>query len=304
MLFHELAHSIVAKHYQIKVRKIVLYPIGGVSEIEEIPGNSSIEWRLAISGPVLSLAVGAVLLGVNQLLNAPSISAISAYLLNISNFLLDLALLNLLLGFFNLIPALPLDGGRVFRALLSKKMDYAKATKYAAYLGRIFGIIFIIAGFLYNLWLILIGIFVYVGASEESQQAATVTALGKLRVRDLMQSEFKAVNSEQNIEDVLQDMFQHGYQEIVVEKDGSLQGILSWNELTKVGPEQRRHTKVEILPLKKGSAFEDTSVLEASKIMSIGNMGLLPVVMKDAPVRIVGVLTKARIDALLNRSQT
>jgi len=140
VVLHELAHTFVARHYKIRVRKIVLYPIGGVSEIEEIPENPSIEWRLAISGPLTSLLIGVILLAANQLVTVavPSTS-IGAFTIA-GELMLNLAVLNLLLGGFNLIPAFPMDGGRVFRAILAERMKFTDATKYAAYIGRLFGI--------------------------------------------------------------------------------------------------------------------------------------------------------------------
>ena len=141
VLFHELAHSVVARRYQIKVRKIVLYPIGGVSEIEEVPENPSIEWKMAVAGPLTSFVLGAVLLAIYYLLpvKIPLFPA-SSSITSSGNLLVDLGYLNLLLGAFNLIPAFPMDGGRVFRAFLAERMKFSDATKYASYFGRILGI--------------------------------------------------------------------------------------------------------------------------------------------------------------------
>ena len=180
VLFHELAHSVVARRYNIKVRKIVLYPIGGVSEIEEIPDNPAIEWRMAIAGPATSLALGAGFLAINYLtpLRLPSFAP-SSVIISTGNLLLDLGYLNLLLGAFNLIPAFPMDGGRVFRALLAERMKFTDATKYASYIGRIFGIAMVIFGFVFPAYflLILVGIFIYMGASEEAEQTIISTTL-------------------------------------------------------------------------------------------------------------------------------
>jgi Zn-dependent protease len=117
--FHELSHCLVARHYGIKVRKIVLYPIGGVSEIEEIPENPRVEWRMAIAGPLTSFVIGLVLFGLGQVLTVttPALSL----LVTTDNMILELAQLNILLGAFNLIPAFPMDGGRVLRALLAEQ---------------------------------------------------------------------------------------------------------------------------------------------------------------------------------------
>ena len=135
VVFHELAHSVVARHYGIKVRKIILYPIGGVSEIEEIPDNPSQEWRMAVAGPLTSLVLGIALLAVSLIIS-PQTFSIYTFATITGNFLTDLATLNILLGAFNLIPAFPMDGGRVFRALLAERMKYSDATRYAVYLGK------------------------------------------------------------------------------------------------------------------------------------------------------------------------
>jgi Zn-dependent protease len=124
VVFHELAHSVVARHYGIKVRKIVLYPIGGVSEIEEIPEKPSIEWRMAIAGPLTSFLIGITLFGLDQFITIETPAALFApSLATAGSLMLDLAVLNLILGAFNLIPAFPMDGGRVFRALLAERID-------------------------------------------------------------------------------------------------------------------------------------------------------------------------------------
>ncbi len=155
VVFHELAHSIVARHYGIKVRKIILYPIGGVSEIEEIPDNPSQEWRMAIAGPLTSVVLGVALLGVSLIVLRQTFS-IATFTTITGNFVTDLATLNILLGAFNLIPAFPMDGGRVFRALLAERLKYSDATRYAVYLGKIFGIAMVLIGFLFNFLLILV----------------------------------------------------------------------------------------------------------------------------------------------------
>jgi Zn-dependent protease len=207
VLFHELAHSVVARRFNIKVRKIVLYPIGGVSEIEEIPENPSIEWRMAVAGPLTSLVLGAALLGIHFIFPGIPLFPASTLVISSGNLLLDLGYLNLLLGAFNLIPAFPMDGGRVFRALLAERMKFSDATKYAAYIGRIFGIFLVVVGFFFNFVLILIGVFIYIGASEEAEQTIVSTTLASVRVKDVMQSEVDCVRPDQTIAEAMEVMF-------------------------------------------------------------------------------------------------
>lgn len=296
VFFHELAHSIVARRYQIKVRKIILYPIGGVSEIEEIPDNPSQEWRMAIAGPLTSIVLGFVLLASGLVFN-PQFFRISTFTTITGNFVIDLASLNLLLGVFNLIPAFPMDGGRVFRALLAERMKYSDATRYAVYIGRILGIAMVIVGFIFPAYflLILVGMFVYIGASEEGEQTIVSTALAGVRVKDVMQSEFGAVNPQQSVAEILETMFKNRYHDALVEKDGVLKGIITWDELMKVKPEERNTFLVDQMPLKQVSVYQEESILEANKIIIREKVDIIPVVDKNNPLKVVGVLTTQAI---------
>ncbi len=305
VVFHELAHSVVARHYGIKVRKIILYPIGGVSEIEEIPDNPSQEWRMAIAGPLISLLTGAILFGVSLLVLQQVPSTLVSPQITVGGFLFDLATLNLALGAFNLIPAFPMDGGRVFRALLAERMKYSDATRYAVYLGKIFGIAMIIAGFIFPTYflLILVGIFVYIGASEEAEQTIVSTKLAGIRVNDVMRTDFASVNPQQNISEALEVMFKNRYHDAMVEKEGTLQGVVTWSELMKVKPEQRSALTVEQMPLKNIYIYQDEAILEANKIMTREKIGLIPVVNRQAPSKVVGVITSECISSLYEKAK-
>ena len=303
VVFHELAHSIIARHYEIKVRKIILYPIGGVSEIEEIPDNPSQEWRMAIAGPLTSLLLGVTLLGVSLIITTQTLT-LAILTTFTGNFLTDLAALNILLGTFNLIPAFPMDGGRVFRALLAERLKYSDATRYAVYLGKIFGIAMVLIGFIYNFFLILVGIFVYIGASEEAEQTIISTTLAGVRVKDVMRSEIGSVNPQQSLAEVLERMFNNRYHDALVEKEGVFQGIITWNELIKVKPEERSTLRVEQMPLKNISVHEDESILEANKIMIKEKIDLIPVVDKQTPSKIVGVITSEAIANAYEKSKS
>ncbi len=296
VVFHELAHSVVARHYGIKVRKIILYPIGGVSEIEEIPDNPAQEWRMAVAGPLTSLVLGFALFAIGAV-SAPNLLSPTVFVSITGNVIYDLASLNILLGFFNLIPAFPMDGGRVFRALLAERMKYSDATRYAVTIGRVFGILMVVAGVIFPNYflLILVGIFVYIGASEESEQTIISTALAGIRVKDVMQTEFGVVSPEQNLTETLESMFMNRYHDALVQKDGVLQGIVTWDELMKIKQEQRISLTVGQMRLKQISIGPDESILEAQKIMMREKIGLIPVVGKDAPLKVVGIVTNVAI---------
>lgn len=305
VVFHELAHSIIARHYGIKVRKIILYPIGGVSEIEEIPDNPSQEWRMAVAGPLTSIFFGITLLAISLLTSPQLISKVVAFGVT-GNLLFDLATLNIFLGLFNLIPAFPMDGGRVFRALLAERMKYSDATRYAVYIGKIFGIAMVVLGFLIPSYflLILVGIFVYIGASEEAEQTIISTTLAGVRVKDVMQSEIGSVSPQQSLTEALEVMFKNRYHDALVEKDGILQGIVTWNELMKVKSDERSALRVEQMPLMNISVFEDESILEANKIIIREKIDLIPVVDRENHTKIVGVLTSEGISSAYEKSKS
>ena len=303
VVVHELSHSIVAKHYGIKVRKIVLYPIGGVSEIEEIPEKPRIEWRMAISGPLTSFIIGAVLLLMYVIRTGIFPNILSLTLTG--DLMLDLASLNLFLGAFNLVPAFPMDGGRVFRALLAERLKFTDATKYAAFIGRFLAILMAILGVaLYNLGLIIIGVFIYIGASEEAEQTIVSTTLARVRVKDVLHPEVATVNPETSLTEAMDVMFKARYHDALVEKDGSFLGVVTWGEIVKVKPEQRSSLRVEQLPLKRISVFPDESVLETYKIMTKEKIDLVPVVDKEAPNKIVGVVTYEAVSYAYEKAKT
>jgi Zn-dependent protease len=285
VVIHELSHSVVARHYNIKVRKIVLYPIGGVSEIDELPDNPRIEWRMAAAGPFSSIVIGLLFYGLSFI--TPITTADTLY----GSFTLDMAILNLFLGAFNLIPAFPMDGGRVFRALLAERMKYTDATKYAAYIGKLLGIAMAVVGFFYNIFLIIIGAFVYIGASEEAEQTIVSTTMARVRVKDVMSTEVASVKPEATLSEALEIMFKARYHDALVEKDGVFQGVVTWNEIMKVKPEQRNELRVEQLPIKQISVFADESILEAYKVMTREKIDLIPVVERETLAKVVGVVT-------------
>ena len=161
-----------------------------------------------------------------------------------------------------------MDGGRVFRALLAERMKYSDATRYAVYFGRIFGIAMVIVGFIVPSYflLILVGIFVYIGASEEAEQTIISTTLAGVRVKDVMQSEIGSVNPQQSITEALEVMFKNRYHDALVEKDGVFQGVVTWDELMKVKAEERSTLRVEQMPLKKIQSLRMSQFLKRTKL--------------------------------------
>ena len=304
VVFHELAHSLVARRYNIKVRKIVLYPIGGVSEIEDLPNNPAQEWRMALSGPLTSLVLGAIILAIGIAISPQLIPAALTFTIT-GNILIDLAILNILLGLFNLIPAFPMDGGRVLRAVLAQHMKYASATRLAVIIGRVLGIGMVIIGFIFPGYflLIIIGLFVYLGANQEGQQTKLASQLATIRIKDAMQPDITMIDSTQPLTEAIEHMNKNGYHNALVQKNGALIGIVTQSEILKIPNQQRDLLHIEQIPLLHIVLFEDQSILEADKIRLKEQIDLLPVVQKENPTQIIGTLTTKNIAHAYEKTQ-
>jgi Zn-dependent protease len=167
VLVHEYAHCIVARRRGAVVEDILLLPIGGVSQLTHMPEGADDELAIAIVGPLtsLGLAVLAIVGGLafGARLWPPTLFA--------GSWFARLAWLNIVLGVFNLLPALPMDGGRVLRAVLERSHDRLTATRQAGRIARLLAVVMIAGGFFYDFWFVLIGLFVYLGASAEEQAA-------------------------------------------------------------------------------------------------------------------------------------
>jgi stage IV sporulation protein FB len=178
---HELAHSLVARAHGVQVKEIELLPIGGLSKLESRPHTSRDELRIAGAGPVMSLLIGATIAAVAWAAGSPP-WPMSVY---DGPFVARVAWLNVLLAAFNLLPALPLDGGRVLRAALTPRFGHARATRVAATAGRVIAGLLIGVGFLMNFWLAVIGVFILFGALGEEAMLEVELVLAGVRVGDL-----------------------------------------------------------------------------------------------------------------------
>ncbi|WP_340820000.1 CBS domain-containing protein [Methanolobus sp. WCC4] len=294
ILLHELGHSYIAKSYGVEIRDITLLLFGGVSSMEEIPREPSQEFKMAFAGPLVSFIIGFALLGANivAVTVMPAYQGTSIYLM-----VGILASINIILALFNLIPAFPMDGGRLLRSWYAKRMSYVKATHYAATVGKMFAFIMGIIGLLSNAWLILIAFFVYIGASEEDKSTTVTVSLEKFRISDVMTKDVISVEPEMTLEELSHFMFENKHLGYPVMKGNSLKGIVTFTDIRNILPHERYATLVSDV-MKKDiiSVSSDANAAEAFKTMTMNNIGRVLVVDGD---NVAGILSRTDLMRLL-----
>lgn len=198
VVMHELGHAFAAKNYGIKTKDIILLPIGGLARLEKLPEKPIEELVVAFAGPLVNIVLA---LMTGFFVTVPEDpAALSAQLsggVNGANFLLNFFIVNLALAIFNLIPAFPMDGGRVLRALLSFKFKRHIATIIAARIGQILAIGFIFLGFFSNPFLIFIGLFVIMGAQMEAEYTESKYFLKGYKVRDVIMKQYETIDADE-----------------------------------------------------------------------------------------------------------
>lgn len=196
VFLHELGHSFAAKLFNIGTKDITLLPIGGVSRLESLPEKPKEELIVTFAGPLVNIILALI---TGLFISFPATSEALAQELskgiNASNFFLNFFLVNIVLAIFNLIPAFPMDGGRILRALLSFKFERHIATKIAARIGQFLAMGFILLGFLFNPFLIFIGLFVIMGAQAESKHADSKYSLKGYKVRDVLMKQYITIDA-------------------------------------------------------------------------------------------------------------
>ena len=233
VVLHELGHALTARKFGVKTRDITLLPIGGVARLERIPEVPCQEFLVAIAGPAVNVVIAAILLAV--LLMLGTLGQISQIQVVGGSFLTKLMLVNLALVAFNLLPAFPMDGGRVLRALLATQMPRVKATHIAASVGQAVAILFAIAGLMIPgmFMLLFIALFVYVGAQAEAQAAEVREIFRGARVRDAMVQRFLTLNESDSLELATREMAAGHQKDFPVTDGHPITGILLHRDVVK-----------------------------------------------------------------------
>jgi len=290
VLVHELAHCVVALRRGIKINSITLLILGGVSSIENELPDPRDELPMSLAGPLTSACLGILAAVVVYLVPRP-VSPIGGVIIFLFGYL---ALLNLILFVFNLLPAFPMDGGRVLRAWLAKRMPLPRATKIAADVGKAFAIIFVIFGFLtLNFILIIIGIFIYLGADQEFYAVRSTVLLRDVAVKDVMSANLITVEPGLAVPEVIRLMYSTKHLGFPVVENGILVGMVTLEDVHRVSEMDRDAKLVRDIMARNLIVVPPTAMLsEAFRLMSRYNVGRIPVVEEG---RLLGIVTRTDV---------
>ena len=244
VILHELGHALMAQRFKIKTREISILPIGGVAQLESVPEKPKEELLVALAGPAVNVVIAGILypfVSMNRdMAELQTLSRIGP-----ENFFISLMTVNLWLALFNLIPAFPMDGGRVLRALLGFKLSHAKATNIAASVGQVLAMVFVFLGFFTNPFLIFIGFFIFLGAQSEAIYARSKFMLQGYRVSDVLMEDIPVMDNNTSVGDAASKLLNSQNKNFVVTREGKAVGTLSREQIIKALGERGSNVAVD-----------------------------------------------------------
>ena len=249
--------------------------------------------RIALAGPVANLIIAVIsffiLIIFRNTLSTVLIGALYYFIV-----------VNLLLGLFNLLPAFPMDGGRILRAYLAERMSFIKATKLAANIGKQFAIIMAVVGVFFNFLLILIAIFVYFGAEGEYRSVLVSTLLEDEKVKNIMTTDVHTLNPDNTVQETLQTMFREKHMGYPVIDNEKLVGIITFDDISKI-PENQRDTIIkDIMTTKLITSDPEEELVETIGKLNKNRIGRIPVVENN---ELVGIISKTDITHTMQKKE-
>ncbi len=262
VVLHELGHAMAARQFGIPTRDITLLPIGGVARLERMPEKPEQELWVAVAGPLVNVAIAAGLFVWLTLSHAWA--PLGELHVASGPLLARLMVANVTLVVFNLIPAFPMDGGRVLRALLATRLDYVRATQVAAGIGQGVAFGFGLLGLFFNPLLMFIALFVWIGASQEASATQMKAALAGTPVQMAMMTDFQQLSPGDTLADAARMVLQGSQQDFPVVEQGEVVGILTRADLLLALAEQGNEYPVSAVMRRDFFAAEDTEMLETA----------------------------------------
>lgn len=301
VLLHEFGHALAARRYGIHTPDITLLPIGGVARLERLPERPKEELVVAVAGPLVNVLIAAVLLGGLFLTGRSEL--LQRFDLIGGEFFAQLLFVNLWLVLFNLIPAFPMDGGRILRALLATRLGFVRATNVAAQVGQAFAFLFVLLGFFTNPMLIFIGMFVYMGASQEASSAQLRDFAESVPVASVMLTDVRALYEDTPLGDAVEALLRGTQREFpIVDREGRPEGMLCREDVIKALQSHGPHVPVYRVMQAQVPVLHRAEMLNrVFPRMQAGNYAALAVVDYDG--MLVGLLTRdALAEAMMVQS--
>lgn len=295
VVLHELGHALVARRFGVQTSDITLLPIGGVARLQRIPDKPVEEFLVAIAGPLVNVAIAALLVAAGARLTTAA--AGGSYLVQ-GSFLGRMLLVNVSLVAFNLLPAFPMDGGRILRALLAMVMEYGRATRIAAGIGQFMALLFVFIGLQGgNPILLLIALFVWIGAQSEAAQVEERLELTGVRVREAMLTEYHVLAPSDTLGRVADLLLSGTQQEFPVVEAGGMTGAVTRESLMQGLAQAGREATVEAFLVPGIRDVEaDSALIPALALLREEGAPCLQVVETGRPV---GLLTLENIGEYL-----
>ncbi len=291
VVLHELGHAVASRYYGVHIKGIMLLPTGGVALVDpntqmENAKNLAREARIAMAGPLVNavLAAGSALV----LVVRPHGSLLSEPLITVQSLPRSFFWINFFIFAFNLLPAFPMDGGRILRAWLARKMEFQPATRRAVNIGHVFAAAFMFAGIVISSWLMLFGLFMFVAAQMEERTVMFLSVVEAVHMEDIMLTEFSILSPADTLEDALSKAVHSLQDDFPVVRGGDLVGVINKQTIL----EQLRREGNGYVQSVMSKAFEvaakSESLASAFRRLTSQGLTLIPVVDQE---RLVGIVT-------------
>jgi Zn-dependent protease/CBS domain-containing protein len=299
VVLHELGHARMAKRFGINTRSITLLPIGGVASLEKMPEKPREELAVALAGPAVNVVIALLLMLIVPLRKYSEFTTKQweAFFASpgLDTFLVYLLMANILLVLFNLIPAFPMDGGRVLRALLGFSFNRAKATEIAARLGQAVSFIFLLLGLFFNPFLVIIAIFVFFGAYAENKMVQQDYQLQGHTVREALLTDITLLHPEDPLQKAIDTILKGTEKDFIITRDQAVAGILTNPTILKYAAQPDQPIEA-LMTTDFHSVGPQTGLPQAIKLMTEHRQKFMPVLQEGA---LVGAISSENISEFI-----
>jgi Zn-dependent protease/CBS domain-containing protein len=303
VLAHEFGHALVARRSGVRAKSIILLPIGGITQLDDSqpvdlkavpdPASSKLEpWKrdilIALAGPLTNLLMALVSAAI-LLMFVPHLDLWTWPFMRSGNLPRSLVWINLYIAGFNLLPAYPMDGGRVLRALFSRHMDPIQATRRAVSIGQAFATLFILTGMLLpNYWLTLVGLFLFIASQMEERSAVFQSVLEKVHLEDIMLTDFATLSPADTLEDALEKAVHSLQDDFPVIRGSDMVGVISKQKILEALRVEGNGYVQAVMNRIFEVAQKGESLASAFRKLTARNLSIIPVVEDQ---RLVGIVT-------------